>query len=167
MKHCTTHHTCKLRESHTLYTASAWKSWTPCYAWQQFMRSVCYCATTGRRDLFAWCTFTHAPLILICLCATLHPHHRNLFSRFITPPHNLLPLLPRLLSSQYVRPMGLRQQPSAVRYSRLSSPPGKKKKEEEEGGIHQNCADSALSVRPFFIIHRTTLLSCQERRLNA
>lgn len=60
-------------------------------------------------------------------------------------PHNLPSSLPLSMSVWW-----LRQQPSALRYNQFSSPPGRQKK----WGIHQNCADSALSVLGFFITHQ-------------
>lgn len=134
MKHRTTYHTCKLRESLYIHYTQPRRgnrglpavlgsnSWDQCVTVRQQVEEL----------YLPGALFTHAPLILICLCAALHPHHHNHFSRFITPTTSsllhLLPPLPRLPSPQYVRPVGLRQQPSAVRYSSLSSPPGKEKK---------------------------------------
>lgn len=75
--------------------------------------------------------------------ASTNTCHCTNLSSFITPQP---PLLPSLSMSVW----WLRQQPSALRYNQFSSPPGRRKK----WGIHQNCADSALSVLGFFITHR-------------
>ncbi len=97
-----------------------------------------------------------SPLCAV-LCIHTSTHYHNNFSSFITPQPPPPPPFPFSMLDWW-----LRQQPSAVRYSWLSSPPGRG----EKGGIYQNCADSALSVVAFFIIRRTTLLSCQKRQLN-
>lgn len=154
---------------HTLYTASAWKSWTPCCAWQQFMRSVCYCATTGRGALFAWCTFhtRAANTYMFVRCSASTPSQSFLQIHY---PHNLLPPPPPPTPSPASLPLSMSDRwvwdSSHLQCVIAASPPLLEKKKKKEGGIHQNCADSALSVGPFFIIRHTTLLSCQERQLN-
>lgn len=87
MKHRTTYHTCKLRESLYIHYTQPRRgnrglpavlgsnSWDQCVTVRQQVEEL----------YLPGALFTHAPLILICLCAALHPHHHNHFSRFITP----------------------------------------------------------------------------------
>lgn len=128
---------------HSSYTASLWHSWIPCL----------YFCTISQYPRTA--VYYHRLRSLACLPLYLYPfHYPETFPASSPSP------LPLSKSDWWFK-----QQPSAVRYS-LSPPPRASWKGWNIGGIYQKCADSALSVVAFFIIHRATLLSCLSRQLN-
>lgn len=122
---------------------------TPCLCWALVHQIyVLLYVTTVGGALSVWqCSFAH--VLLPCYHCVHSPsssntcHHTNL-SSFITPQP------PLLLSPQYV---SLVVETAAICTAlQLVLLPAWKA--EKKGGIHQNCADSALSVVGFFIIHQ-------------
>ncbi len=122
-------------------------------------------ATTGKGafdclTLYFYTLAANASVFSLCAVLRIHAstHYHSHSSSFITPqpappaspsPHNVRLLVETAAICSALKPALL---PSWMWG--------------EKGGIHQNCADSALSVAAFFIIHRTTLPSCLKRQLN-